>query len=154
VPGLHRATIPAVTVSRARLIVVALFVALLAGACGNDSDTTGAQAKYIAQVDPICADLQTKVHDLGSNPEQQAKDVEDAVNRIKSVQKPRDNSERADVYIAAMQNLYLALQDVDQSRRVNDQARAQRALDTARTNDQAAAKAAKEYGMVVCAKEL
>ena len=108
----------------------------------------------MAQVDPICAELQGKVHDLGSNPGQQAKDIEDAVNRIKSVNKPRDNSERADVYIAAMQNLYLALQDVDQSRQVNDQARAQRALDTAKTNNEKAAKAAKEYGMTACARPL
>ena len=144
------------TLSRARLIGIALFVALLAGACGSGGDdgVTGAQAKYIAQVDPICKDLQGKVHDLGSNPGQQAKDIEDAVNRIRSVQKPRDNSEQADVYIAAMQNLYIALQDVDQSRQVNDQPRAQRALDTAKTNDQKAAKAAKDYGMKVCSQEL
>ncbi len=141
------------TVSKARICVVVLFVALLAGACGEDSETTGAQAKYIAQVDPICGELQAKLGDLGSNPEQQAKDVEDAVIRIKAVEKPRDNSERADVFIAAMENLYLSLQDVDQSRRVNDQPRAQRALETVRFNSNAAADAAEEYGMKVCAQE-
>jgi hypothetical protein len=144
-----------VTLTRARLIAVALFVALLVGACGNGEDKpTAAQEKYATQVDAICKDLHGKVHDLGSNPEQQARDVEDAVNRIKSVNKPRDNSERADVYIAAMQNLFLALQDVDQSRRVNDQARAQRALDTANTNNTKAAKAADDYGMKVCSQPL
>jgi hypothetical protein len=143
-----------VTNSKARLCAVGLFVALLAGACGEDSETTGAQSDYIAQVDPICGELQTKLGDLGSNPEEQARDVEDAVNRIRGIEKPRDNSERADRYIAALENLYLSLQDVDQSRRVNDQARAQRALETVQFNNKAAADAADEYGMVVCAREL
>ncbi|MDQ3896889.1 MAG: hypothetical protein M3326_06510 [Actinomycetota bacterium] len=138
-----------------RKCVVALFVALLVSACGNGEDKpTAAQEKYATQVDAICTELQSKVGDLGQDPGKQAADVEDGVNRIKAIPKPRDNSERADVYIAAMENLYLSLQDVDQSRRVNDQARAQRALDTARTNDKRAADAAKLYGMKVCAQEL
>ena len=126
----------------------------MAGACGEDSEITGAQAKYVAQVDPVCTELQAKIGNLGENPEQQAKDVEAAVNRIRTIEKPRDNSERADVFIAALENLYLSLQDVDQSRRVNDQARAQRALEGAQANAKRVADAADEYGMVVCAEEL
>ena len=153
--GLRRATIPAVTNSKARLCVVGLFVALLAGACGDDDGgISGAKAGYVAQIDPICTELQAKVGELGDNPEQQAKDIEAAVGRMRGIPKPREDSERADVYIAAMENLYLSLQDVDQSRRVNDTARAQRALEGARANNKTAADAAKEYGMVVCAREL
>lgn len=142
------------TNSKARLCAVGLFVALLAGACGEENELSGAKAGYVAQVDPICTELQAKIGELGDNPEQQAKDIEAAVGRIRAVSKPREDSERADVYIAAMENLYLSLQDVDQSRRVNDTARAQRALEGARANSRNAADAAKEYGMVVCAREL
>ena len=152
--GLLRATIPAVTNSKARLCVVGLFVALVAGACGEENELSGAKAAYVAQIDPICTELQAKVGELGDNPEQQAKDIEAAVGRMRGIPKPREDSERADVYIAAMENLYLSLQDVDQSRRVNDTARAQRALEGAQVNNKTAADAAKEYGMVVCAREL
>ena len=115
---------------------------------------SGAKAAYVAQVDPICTELQGKIGELGDNAEQQAADVEDAVMRIKGVDKPRDDSSIADLHIAAMENLYLALQDVDQSRRVNDQPRAERALESARLNNKKAADAAESYGMVACAREL
>jgi len=115
---------------------------------------SGAKAAYVAQVDPICAELHDKIGQLGENPEKQAADVEAAVMRIRAVDKPRDDSSIADLHIAAMENLYLALQDVDQSRRVNDQPRAERALETARLNNKKAADAAKSYGMVACAREL
>lgn len=115
---------------------------------------SGAKAGYVAQVDPICADLERKIGELGENPEQQARDVEDAVNRIKGVNKPRDDSSIADLHIAALENLFLSLQDVHQSRLVNDQPRAQRALEGARMNAKTAADAADSYGMVVCARDL
>jgi len=145
---------PAVTVSKARLCLVAPFVAVLASACTASDDLSGAKAAYVAQVDPICAELQDKIGQLGDNPEQQAADVEAAVARIKEANKPRDDSSIADLHIAALENLYLSLQDVDQSRRVNDEPRAQRALETAQINNQKAADAAESYGMVVCAREL
>ena len=145
---------PAVTVSNARLCLVAHFVALLAGACTASDDLSGAKAAYVAQVDPICAELQDKIGQLGENAEQQAKDVEAAVMRMREAGRPKDDSSIADLHIAAMENLYLALQDVDQSRRVNDQARVDRALESARLNNQKAADAAESYGMVACAQEL
>ena len=80
--------------------------------------------------------------------------MEDAVNRIKAVSLPKEDDERARLYIAAMENLYLSLQDVDQSRRVNDQTRAATALAGARTNNKTAAEAAESYGLVECAREL
>lgn len=126
----------------------------MAGACGNADELSGAKAAYVAQVDPICAELQTDVGELGQNPEQQARAVEDAVNRIRAVEKPREDSIIADRYIASMENLFLSLMDADQALRVNDQPRAQEALETARINNRNAAEAAEEYGMVVCAQEL
>ena len=147
---------PAVT-SKVRICAVALLVAPLVGACGSGGDdglVSGAKAGYVARIDPICTELQGKVGELGENPGQQAADIEAAVMRMREIQKPREDSERADLYIAAMENLYLSLQDVDQSRRVNDQPRAQRALEGARTNNETAAKAARDYGMVVCGRTL
>jgi hypothetical protein len=98
--------------------------------------------------------LQGKIGQLGENAEQQAKDVEDAVNRMKQRAYPRDDDSVAARYIAAMENLYLSLQDVDQSRRVNDQPRAQRAVEGAQANAQRAKDAAKQYGLVECAEDL
>jgi hypothetical protein len=145
---------PAVTISNARLCAVGLFVAVFVSACTASDDLSGAKAAYVAQVDPICAELQDKIGQLGENPEQQAADVEAAVARIKEADKPRDDSSIADLHIAALENLYLSLQDVDQSGRVNDQPRAQRALETAQINNRNAANAAEDYGMVACAQEL
>lgn len=126
------------------------------GACGSGGDgrLTGAKGEYADQVDAICQELQGKVRDLGSNPAQQAKDIEAAVARIKEVPKPRDDSVRADLYIASLENVYLSLQDVDQARKVNDQGRAERALAGAKLNNERAAEAAAEYGMVRCARPL
>ncbi len=143
------------TASRVRKCAVAVFAALVVSACGaggDDGRLTGAKGAYAAQVDPICAELQPKIGELGQNPEQQAADVEAAVTRIKAISVPNDDDQRAFLYIAAMENLYLSLQDVDQSRRVNDQPRAQRALEGARLNNETAAKAAESYGMVECAR--
>ena len=115
---------------------------------------SGAKAAYVAEVDPICAELQDKIGQLGENAEQQAADVEAAVMRMKAAAAPRDDKSIADLHIAAMENLYLSLQDVHQSRLVNDQPRVDRALESAQLNNQKAADAAESYGMVACAREL
>jgi hypothetical protein len=139
----------------ARNVVVALFVALLVGACGSGGDKlSGAKASYVAQVDPICRDLQGQVGDLGSDPGKQAAAIEGAVNKIKAVKKPSEDSERADLFIASLTNTYLSLQDVDQSRQVNDSTRAATALTGAQANAKKAAAAAKLYGMKDCAQPL
>ncbi len=147
---------PAVTASRTRLCAVALFAALAAGACssgGGDGRATGAKGTYVAQVDPICADLRAKLGgELGKDPAKQATEVEAAVQKIMAVKKPAEDSERADLFIAAMQNLYIALQDIDQSRIVNDATRVTKAQGYVTTATKTAASAAKSYGMVECAR--
>ena len=105
-------------------------------------------------MDPQCAQLQDKIGQLGENAEQQAADVEAAVMKMKEAGAPRDDKSIADLHIAALENLYLALQDVDQSRKVNDQSRVDRALESVRLNNKKAADAAESYGMVACAREL
>jgi hypothetical protein len=145
-----------VTASKIRICAVALFIAVLSGACSssNDNKATGAKGTYVAKIDPICADLQSKIGDLGQDPGKQAQVVQDAVSKMKTIPVPSNDDQRAHLFIAAMENLYLSLQDVDQARSVNDQTRATTALATVRKNDQTAADAAKSYGMVVCARKL
>jgi hypothetical protein len=148
---------PAVTATKARVCAVAVFAALAVGACGSGGDDgrlTGAKGAYAAQIDPICTELQGKIGELGQDPEKQAADIQEAVNRMMAVPVPSNDDQRARLYIAAMQNLYLSLQDVDQSRRVNDPTRAAKALEGAKANNQTAAAAAKSYGMVECARTL
>lgn len=106
-------------------------------------------------MDPICKELPGQVGGgLGKDPGKQAAAIEAAVIKIMAVPKPKEDSERADLFIAALNNVNLSLQDVDQARRVNDQPRAQAALAGAKANAEKAAKAAKEYGMVECAQTL
>jgi len=127
------------------------------GACGSSGDdgrATGAKGTYVSQVDPICKDLHSQVGDLGQDPGKQATAIDAAVAKIKAVTKPAEDSERADVFIAALTNTGLSLQDVDQSRMVNDETRAKKALLGAKTNAEKAAAAAKLYGMVECAQSL
>jgi hypothetical protein len=147
-----------VTTSNVRNCVVALFVALVVGACGSggsSSTATGAKGAYVAQVDPICKSLRGQLGgDLGTDPAKQAAAIADAVGKIMAVPKPKEDSERADLFIAALNNVNLSLQDVDQSRMVNDQTRAQKALDGAKLNATKAAAAAKLYPMQECAQTL
>jgi len=147
-----------VTSSRARFGVATLFVALVAGACGaggDDGRATGAKGTYVAQVDPICKELPGQVGgELGKDPGKQASAIEAAVVKIMAVPQPKEDNDRAQLFIAALNNVNLSLQDVDQARRVNDQPRAQAALAGAKANAEKAAKAAKEYGMVECAQQL
>ena len=139
------------------MCAVALLAVPVVGACGaggDDGVATGAKGAYVAQVDPICAELQGKIGEIGQDPGKQAEDINAAIERIKAVQKPAEDSEIADLYRAALENVALSLQDVDQSRMVNDQSRAQRALEGAQANNKTAADAAKKYGMVACARTL
>ena len=145
------------TALRIRICAVALIIAPVVGACGSGDDSdrlTGAKGAWAAHVDPICAELQGKIGQLGENADQQAKDVEDAVNRMKQRAYPRDDDQVAARFIAAMENLYLSLQDVHQSRLVNDQPRAQRAIEGAQANAMRAKDAAKQYRLVECAEDL
>jgi hypothetical protein len=145
-----------VTTSNVRNCVVALFVALLVGACSSGSSSskaTGAKGTYATQVDAICKTLQSQVGtDLGSDPGKQAAAIADGVGKISAVSKPGEDSEVADLFIAALNNVNLSLQDVDQARMVNDQTRANTALAGAKSNATKAAAAAKMYGMTTCAQ--
>jgi len=142
-----------VTSSRARFCVATLFVALIASACGaggDDGRATGAKGAYVAQVDPICKQLRPQVTDLGADPAKQASAIEAAVVKMMAIPKPKEDSDRADLFITALNNVNLSLQDVDQSRIVKDQARATKALAGAKLNVAKSAAAAKQYGMVEC----
>jgi hypothetical protein len=105
-------------------------------------------------VEPICAEMRAKVGTLGDDPAKEAEAVNDGVMRIKEIKAPAEDSEKAEVFVQALNNVQLALQDVDQSRMVNDQPRAARALATAKQNADMAAKTADDYGFVGCGRSL
>jgi len=125
------------------------------GSGGDDGRATGAKGGYVAKVDPICKELRGQVSgDLGQDPAKKAAAIEAAVAKLNAVPQPKEDSERAQVFIVALNNVNLALQDVDQSRKVNDNTRATKAVALAQFNNQKAAKAAAQYGMVECAQPL
>jgi hypothetical protein len=137
------------------MCAVALLIAPVLGACGAGGDNgraTGAKGTYVAQVDPICKQLQPQVSDLGNDPAKQATAIADAVGKIMAVPRPKEDSDRAELFIAALNNVNLSLQDVDQSRMVNDKVRADKALAGAKVNATKATAAAKQYPMVECAQ--
>jgi hypothetical protein len=139
-----------------RSAFVLAVVALVGGACGSGSNPkpSGAKAAYIAKVEPICAEMKAKIGTLGDDPAKDAAAVDDGVQRIKAIKPPADDLEQADVFVQALTNVQLALQDADQSQQVNDQPRAARAVSRAKENANTAAKAAKTYGFVGCANSL
>lgn len=142
------------TTSKARNCFVALSVALLVGACSS-SNSGGAKGTYAASVNSICRSLQKQIGDtLGSDPGKQALAVADAVAKITAVPEPRDDSDIADLFRAALNNTGLALQDVDQSQMVNDTTRATKAMATVKSDAKAAQAAAKSYPLTTCAQGL
>ncbi len=138
--------------------VAALSATLVLVGCGSGGDdgrATGAKGGYVAKVDPICKDLHSQVNgDLGQDPGKKASAIEAAVAKLNAVPQPKEDSERAQVFIVALNNVNLSLQDVDQSRKVNDKTRADKALVGAKANAVKAAAAAKQYGMTECAQPL
>ena len=91
---------PPVTASRIRICAVAAFVALVAGACGSGGDdgtATGAKGGYVAKIDPICAELQGKIGELGQEPAKKAADIEAAVARRKAIPGPKEYDKRTNI---------------------------------------------------------
>lgn len=141
------------TIARSVLVLVA--VTVLGGACSSSNTPSGSKAGYIAKVELVCAEMHEKVGTLGNDPEKEATAVNDGYMKIKDIKAPNEDLEKLQVFVESLNNLQLALQDVDQSRRVNDQARAQRALANAKDLANKAAKAAKDYGFTgVCSRSL
>ncbi len=107
---------------------------------------------FIGRVDPICAQVQEAVGQLGDDAEKDRDAVQRGIDQIAALQAPREDLERFQGFFARLQNVALALEDLNQARIQQDGARAERALATARQQEDQAAETAREYGMIECAR--
>ena len=145
-----------------RWMAAVVGAALALGACGdgddaerlgdNDTKRQGAVGAFIGRVDPICAEMQEAVGRLGDDAEKDRDAVQRGIGQIQALQPPREDLERFQVFFARLQNVALALEDVNQARIQNDAPRVERALGTAREQEDQAAETAREYGMIDCAR--
>ena len=138
-----------------RLAATIAGTALLLGACAGDGETSkpgGAKGAFIAKGDPICAEIATNVGRLGDDPVKDRDAVRAGLDKLTALPAPGEDLEKVQVFLARLNNVALALEDVNQSRIQKDDPRAKRALATAREQDDLAADAAKSYGFVECGK--
>ncbi|MGH9189551.1 MAG: hypothetical protein ACRD0Q_05915, partial [Acidimicrobiales bacterium] len=139
-------------------LVATLFVAGVAlGACGSedgDSAPGGARGAYSAQADPICAEISAAVGQLGDDAVKDRDAVQAGVDKLNALSLPGEDIEKAEVFLRRLDNVALALEDVNQSRIQNDTPRAERALTTAREQAEQSAEAASSYGMVECGEPI
>jgi len=135
----------------------AMAVVLVVGACSGDKQSGkpgGARGRYVDQVDPICKDLQSKIGKLGDDALKQRDEVNAALDRIKAIRQPSEEIDKLRVFLTELNNTAIDLEDVNQSRQVNDQARVDTALRRAGEASRRAAKAAKAYGFSECSQAL
>ena len=147
-----------------RWMAAALGVTLVLTACGggddeeqlgdNETKRGGAVGAFIGKVDPICAETREAVGQLGDDAEKDRDAVQAGLSKIMALQAPDEDVEMFQVFVARLQNVALALEDVNQSRIQKDAPRTERALATAREQEKQAADTARSYGMIECAQGL
>ena len=117
-----------------RKLMTALVIATMAGgvaACGGDDDKGPSKDDYIADVDKICARSDAETNRLASeafeDPEKPKPDeaqdflkqgvpvVQEAVEDIKEVEKPKDDEEKLEEWIAATEAGVTTLEEASQS---------------------------------------
>lgn len=138
-------------------VVAAMVTVLVLGACSGDEQTGkpgGARGRYIDQVDPICEELNAKIGRLGDDALKQRDEINAALDRINAIPPPGEELDKLKVFLIELNNAALALEDVNQSRLVNNQGRVDTALQTARESDEQAADAADGYGFEQCSQRL
>jgi hypothetical protein len=146
-----------------RWLAAVMGVALALTACGDDDEAEqlgdnetrrgGAVGAFIGKVDPICQEMQGAVGQLGDEAEKDRDAVQAGIGKIQALgEPPAEELERFQVFFARLQNVALALEDVNQARIQNDGPRAERALATAREQEDQVAQTARTYGMVECAQ--
>ena len=136
---------------------MAVVAVLLLGGCGEAKDSLSSAKRSIAdQANPICEETRQKVGDLGGDPATERDAVQSAADRLKALPIPGDDEPIFKVFQIQVQNLALSLEDLAQSRLVDnpDPDRASTALDRARQANEEAKKAAAEYGLVECSQGL
>lgn len=105
----------------------------------------------IAKGDPICATTSQAVGTLGDEPEKDRDAIQAGVDQLQAIPQPGEEVETLQVFIVRLQNMALAMEDVNQAGIQKDGPRAERALATAREQDKLASEAAGSYGFEECA---
>ncbi|MGH9188496.1 MAG: hypothetical protein ACRD0Q_00455, partial [Acidimicrobiales bacterium] len=113
-----------------------------------------ARGAYSAQADPICAEISAAVGQLGDDAVKDRDAVQAGLDKLNALALPGEDVEKAEVFLTRLNNVALALEDVNQSRIQKDVPRAERALTTAREQAEQSAEAASSYGMVECGEPI
>ena len=138
-----------------RAVGGSLLAALVLGACGSGGAIAGPQKEQAQKADAICQDAQDAIgRQLGADPTKDEAALHTAVDKLKALNPPSENSNTWSLFVQSTNNLWLTMLDYSQSLdpNVNDRARAQRALQRVRDNNAQVMKYAKEYHADVCAK--
>ncbi len=132
---------------------VAMF--LLAGCAGDDGGgLSGAKADFAAQVEPICVETRQRVGQLGDDPAADRDAVQSAVDRLEALNPPGEDETTFRLFVLHLQNMALALEDLNQARIVNNPQRADTALGRAGESHELAKEQARSYGFIECAQGL
>ncbi len=138
---------------QARLAVLFLGPALLLAGCAEeDAPVSGAKAAVVEQGDPICAAMRDAVGTLGDEPEKDRDAIQAGVDQLEAIPAPDEDAQTLKLMLIRIENAALAMEDANQAGIQKDGARAQKAVQTARDNDEAARGLAETYGFVECAQ--
>ncbi len=134
---------------------VAVAVFLLAGCGGGDDDElSGAKADFAAQVEPICVETRQTVGQRGDDPAAERDAVQSAVDRMEALNPPGEDETTFRLFVLHLQNMALALEDLNQARIVNNPERANTALQRAGEAHELAKEQARSYGLIECSQGL
>ena len=136
---------------------LAVVAVLLLGGCAESDDALSSAKRSVAeQANPICEETREKVGELGDDPAADRDAVQSAADRLKALPVPGDDEAIYKVFQVRVQNMALALEDLAQSRLVEnpDPGRASTALDRASQSNEEVKKAAADYGLVECSQGL
>lgn len=135
-----------------RMTALGMLAALALTACGGGEGIGGPQQENAARADNLCEETQEKVGTLADDAGADRDLVRAAAERLAAFDAPSENETTWLRFVRETENLWLALEDVAQSRdpSTNDRPRAERALVRVRETNARIVELAADYGMEVC----
>lgn len=117
------------------------------GELDSGEELSGPRARFAEQADPICEETRAAVGGkLGVDPAKERAAIQAGLDKLKALPQPSENIEKLQVFLNWYNNMGISMEDVVQSRIVNNAVRADTALSRARESDKEAAAAAQRYG--------
>lgn len=139
---------------RIGLVGGAASLALVLAACGeldSGGELSGPQSRYVAQADAVCEETRAAVGgQLGVDPAKEFAALQLGIDNLKAIPQPSEDIDQLRVFLNHYNNARLSIQDLVESKIVNNAERADRALTRARESDKLAADAADSYGFEEC----